>query len=131
MEIRNPATEQLLTDVPTDTPAQVAAKVTRARQAQPAWAARPLDQRLAAIRSFRDRVQEQKAELALTLTREMGKPVSQALNELNALRGRIDFFLEHTASVLGSERVHEERSSEALTLAEDIAHEPLGVVANV
>jgi acyl-CoA reductase-like NAD-dependent aldehyde dehydrogenase len=131
MEIRNPATDQLLTDVPTDTPAQVAEKVARARAAQPAWAERPLEQRLTAIRGFRDRVQERKSQLALILTREMGKPVSQAVNELNALRGRIDFFLEHTAGVLGRERVYEEKNAQATTLTEDIAHEPLGVVANV
>jgi acyl-CoA reductase-like NAD-dependent aldehyde dehydrogenase len=131
MEIRNPATDQLLTDVPTDTPAQVAEKVARARAAQPAWAERPLEQRLTAIRGFRDRVQERKSQLALILTREMGKPVSQAVNELNALRGRIDFFLEHTAGVLGRERVYEEKNAQATALTEDIAHEPLGVVANV
>jgi acyl-CoA reductase-like NAD-dependent aldehyde dehydrogenase len=61
----------------------------------------------------------------------MGKPVSQAVNELNALRGRIDFFLEHTAGVLGRERVYEEKNAQATALTEDIAHEPLGVVANV
>jgi acyl-CoA reductase-like NAD-dependent aldehyde dehydrogenase len=131
MEIRNPKNEQLIADVPADSPQQVAEKVARARKAQPAWAERPLQARLSAIRAFRDAVQQQKAALALVLTREMGKPVSQALNELVALGGRIDFFLEHTARVLDAERVHEEQKEGALTLAEDIGHEPLGVVANI
>jgi acyl-CoA reductase-like NAD-dependent aldehyde dehydrogenase len=131
MDIRNPANDQLLAQLPSDGTAEIAAKVARARSAQPAWAARPLAERLDALRAFRNAVHNQKAALALVLTREVGKPVSQALNELTSLRARLDFFLEHTAQVLASERVHEERNGEALALAEDIAQEPLGVVANI
>ena len=58
----------------------------------------------------------------------MGKPVKQALNELGALPGRIDFFLEHTAAVLGEETVLSQADG---ALDEVIRQEPLGVVANV
>ena len=127
MKIINPATEEVIGDVPEDAPANVAEKYTRARREQPRWAERSLAERVAAIRRFGDLVAGHKDELALVLTREMGKPIKQAGNELAALRGRLDFFMDRTASVLGDEVVHREDGK----LEEKIAHEPLGVVANI
>jgi acyl-CoA reductase-like NAD-dependent aldehyde dehydrogenase len=126
MRIENPATLAVIAEVPEDSPALVAEKVGRARRAQPAWAETPLDERLAAITRFRDAVARDKAELALVLTREVGKPVTQSNNELTALGGRIDFFLGRTSEVLRGEVVHQEAA-----LEEAIRHEPLGVIANI
>ncbi|HTQ03115.1 MAG TPA: aldehyde dehydrogenase family protein [Polyangiaceae bacterium] len=128
MKIVNPANDALVAEVKDDSAATVAAAYERARAAQPAWARTPLAERLAAVKHFRDLVTKRRDELALTLTREMGKPITQAQNELNALRGRIDFFLTHTPSVLAEETVF---SQEDGALDEVISHEPLGVVANV
>jgi acyl-CoA reductase-like NAD-dependent aldehyde dehydrogenase len=131
MKIINPATEETVTDVAEDTPATVADKYARARRAQPSWARVPLSDRIAAVRKFRDLLAAHKADLALTLTREMGKPVKQAHNELNAMAGRIDFFLQHTAGVLTDEVVLTEGTGPVPKLEETIRHEPLGVVANI
>ncbi|MFZ5891961.1 MAG: aldehyde dehydrogenase family protein [Myxococcota bacterium] len=131
MKIRNPATLSVLEEVATDDAASVAKKYARAWAAQPAWAATALSRRLACLREFRDAVARERDGLALILTREMGKPVTQARNELNALAGRIDFFLEHTEKVLTPEVVLEERDGGALKLEESIVFEPLGVIANV
>jgi acyl-CoA reductase-like NAD-dependent aldehyde dehydrogenase len=105
MKIINPATEETVTDVDEDKPATVTDKYARARRAQPSWARVSLSDRIAAVRRFRDLLATHKADLALTLTREMGKPVKQAHNELGAMPGRIDFFLQHTAAVLSDEVV--------------------------
>lgn len=126
MRIENPATLAVIADVDEDSPATIAEHVRRARQAQPRWAKTPLAERLAAIARFRDAVIREKEALALVLTREMGKPVTQAKNELSALPARIDFFLQHTEEVLRPEVVHHESGLEEL-----IAHEPLGVIVNV
>jgi len=131
MKIVNPATEQVINELADDNPATVADKYTRARRAQPSWGRVPLSDRIAAVRRFRDLLGANKAELALTLTREMGKPVKQAQNEINAMPGRIDFFLQHTAAVLSDEVVLTEGAGPVPKLEETIRHEPLGVVANV
>jgi acyl-CoA reductase-like NAD-dependent aldehyde dehydrogenase len=128
MKIENPATGATLAEVEEDTSASVAAAYGRARAAQPAWAATPLSERLGAAARFARLVTKNKEQLALTLTREMGKPVKQAQNELAALVGRIDFFREHTAAVLAEETVFHQADG---ALDEVIGHEPLGVVANV
>ena len=131
MQIKNPATLSVIEDVASDDAASVASKYVRARNAQPAWANTPLEHRVSALRSFRDAVAKERDNLALTLTREMGKPVAQAKNELNALAGRLDFFLENTAKVLNPEVVLEERDGGSAKLVESIVFEPLGVVANI
>ena len=128
MQIRNPATGEIVEELVEDSPQTVAGAYARARSAQPGWAATPLATRLAALTRFRDLVIAKKDDLALTLTRETGKPVQQARNELSALPGRIDFFLAKTADVLREESVlHESDGS----LDEVISHDPLGVIANV
>ncbi|HVR18101.1 MAG TPA: aldehyde dehydrogenase family protein [Polyangiaceae bacterium] len=126
MEIRNPATTEVLSEVAEDSPASVLEKYGRARSAQPIWAATPLPTRLAAMMRFRDLLSARKDELALTLTREMGKPITQARNELSAMPGRIDFFLDNTEATLREETVVATGPT-----TEIIGFEPLGVIANV
>jgi acyl-CoA reductase-like NAD-dependent aldehyde dehydrogenase len=130
MKIVNPATEAVLDDVAEDGADAVADKARRARAAQRAWAAAPIADRLEVVRRFKAHLAARTAELALTLTREMGKPIRQSKNELGAMAGRIDFFLDHAARVLEDEVVLREGGA-APALEERIAHEPLGVVANI
>ncbi len=124
--ITNPATGERLAEVPADDAASVAAKYRRARAAQPAWAARPLAERHAAIVAFRGRVVAELETLAATLTAEVGKPIAQSRNELNGFLGRIDFFLAEVAASTANEEVFADAA-----ITERIGHDPLGVVANV
>jgi acyl-CoA reductase-like NAD-dependent aldehyde dehydrogenase len=126
LPIHNPATGALIASPNADDAASVAAKAAAARAAQPAWAARPLDQRLALIRRFRAGVVAELDALAHTLTLEMGKPITQARNELNGLLPRLDFFIEQCAGAIGDEAVFDEGGMREL-----ITHVPLGVVANI
>ena len=126
MKVTNPATGTLIRELPEDGAAEVARKHRRARSAQPAWAARPYEERAEALRRFRDLLAARREELARTLTSEMGKPITQSRNELEATPGRVDFFLETTPAVLREETVLRREG-----LEETITREPLGVVANV
>lgn len=128
MKIINPATGAVLIDVVADNAKVVREKYDRARAAQPKWAATPIKKRLAAIRRFREILIDRASELARTLSLEVGKPLRQSRNELNGLTGRIDFFLEQTERALRDEKVFADAQS---GMEERIAHEPLGVVANI
>ena len=128
MKIVNPATGATLANVPADALKAVHAKYQRARAAQPRWAARPIARRLAAIREFRAQVVARADVLARTLSEEVGKPLRQSRNELNALTARLDFFLAESARTLRDERVF---ASAEQKLEERISHEPLGVIANI
>ena len=126
MKIVNPATTSVIADVPEDTAASVAQEVAAARVAQPSWWATPFETRHRAVRTWNALVAENKDLLARTLTEEMGKPLQQALNELNALAGRVDFFLANTARAMEDEVVQAVGATE-----ERIGWEPLGVIANI
>ena len=126
LAIHNPATGQLIATLPADDSASVATKAAAARIAQPAWAALAIEDRLACIRRFRAALVAEVDTLAITLTQEMGKPVSQARNEINGLLGRIDFFLEQAEPAVANEHVFDGGG-----VREKISHIPLGVVANI
>ena len=59
LNVNNPATEELITQLPIDDGAGVAIKAQKARTAQPAWAATPLVQRRACIQTFRALVEKE------------------------------------------------------------------------
>ncbi len=124
LDIHNPATGALITRLAALDAAAVAAKAQAARAAQPAWARQPISERLGLVQRFRDAVAANIDSLAATLTAEVGKPISQARNELMGLLPRIDFFLERSESSLRDEHVFDGGG-----VHEQIGHEPLGVVA--
>jgi acyl-CoA reductase-like NAD-dependent aldehyde dehydrogenase len=128
VNVTNPATGAVIGQVAEDAPETIAAKYAAARDAQPRWAAAPLPERVAALRRFRDGLVERKEELARILTAEVGKPIRQSWAELDAMPGRIDFFLENVGPVMEDATVHAEPSK---GLEERVAYEPLGVVANI
>ena len=128
LEVANPATGDVVARLPSDGAASVAARCARARAAQPAWAATPLEERLSALRRFRALAATQAEPLARILTSEVGKPITQSRNELQGLLARLDFFLAESASVLAEEIVHAEPER---ALEEIVSHEPLGIVANI
>lgn len=126
--IRNPATEELVASLPTDTPASVAQKVDAAAAAQKSWAKVPLVEKLAIIERARVALSDANTIQILgeTLTCEMGKPIGQSTGEIKALQGRLRFFLDKTQEVLKEQVV-----SSSSGMEEKITWEPLGVVGNI
>jgi acyl-CoA reductase-like NAD-dependent aldehyde dehydrogenase len=130
LKIINPATEEVLQELEEDTAASIHAKVEAARRAQRSWQGVPLARRSEAIRRFGEALAAQRAVLAGILTAEMGKPITQASNELTAMADRIAFFLDATPAAVSDDVVLRSVSGGTL-LEERIRYEPLGVVANI
>ena len=128
MQVIDPATGATIEELDEAGPDDVAAAHAAARAAQPAWAATPLDERIAVLRRFRDLLDERSDALAATQSAETGKPISQARGEVRATLGRIDVLCDAVAEVVADEVVDD---GEASGTREVIAHEPLGVVANI
>ncbi|MDO8545423.1 MAG: aldehyde dehydrogenase family protein [Opitutaceae bacterium] len=128
LDLINPATGKKIASLPADDVRSVRQKFAAAHTAQRAWADVPLRARLETIRRFRAAIVRDTDELALTLTTETGKPITQARNELKGLLPRLDFFLEETTGALRPQTVFKDREAK---LAEEISWEPLGVVANI
>jgi len=126
MKIINPATEAVITDVAEDTTESIAEKFEALKKGQQLWAKISVDERIAVIQKFYDLLEENKDQLASTLTSEMGKPLQQSYNELNGARGRIKYFIDHAANYLAEEWITREGATK-----EKIVYEPLGVIANI
>jgi acyl-CoA reductase-like NAD-dependent aldehyde dehydrogenase len=126
MQIINPATEEIIGEVPEDTEISVWEKLNLLRAGQPMWAAKTVEERVACIARFYEALDREKTVLAETLTSETGKPLQQSYNELNGARSRIRYFLDHSARWLAEEWAVAEGSTR-----EKIVYEPLGVIANI
>jgi acyl-CoA reductase-like NAD-dependent aldehyde dehydrogenase len=128
LQIINPANNQVIDEVEMDTPETIAVKFNKAKQGQKKWAKVSLDKRVECILKFRELILKRKEKLALILTSEVGKPISQSFNELNGLLARIDFFDVNVSKVIADELVLDDKKQ---NMEEKIVHEPLGVIANI
>ncbi|HEY6899051.1 MAG TPA: aldehyde dehydrogenase family protein [Puia sp.] len=126
MQIINPATEEVIADLVEDTQSSIREKYQKVKAGQRAWAARPVEERIAVIERFYGLLDEEKDALAKTLTSEVGKPLQQSYNELNGARGRIRWFLDNSKRWLEEEWIVTEGATR-----EKIRYEPLGVIANI
>ena len=126
MKIINPATETIIRDIEEDIDETINEKFELLTQGQRAWAKVSVEERIEAIQKFYDLLEENKDELANTLTSEMGKPLQQSYNEINGARGRIKFFIDHSKKYLSEEWITTEGATK-----EKIVYEPLGVIANI
>jgi acyl-CoA reductase-like NAD-dependent aldehyde dehydrogenase len=126
MKIINPATEEVLAEIHEDTKETVRSKYESLKTGQRAWAATPLKERIACIARFYDHIENDKEELAKTLSSEMGKPLKESFNELNGARSRIKFFIDNSEKYLQEEWITTDGSTK-----EKIVYEPLGVIANI
>ncbi|NOT31811.1 MAG: aldehyde dehydrogenase family protein [Planctomycetes bacterium] len=124
--IVNPASRAHVRDVPCDEPGAVAAKLARARAAQPRWHALPLERRLSELRAAFETFRRDKEAIARDVTREMGKPVTQARAEVETLLVRVEYLLSIAPTALASESVPAKPGFELR-----VAHEPLGVVLDI
>ena len=75
----NPATGELLEELPCASEDEVGRAVAMARAAQPAWKQIGVRARLAIIHQFQKLLLEKKSEIAEAITREAGKPYVEAL----------------------------------------------------
>lgn len=101
----------------------VAEAMADARLAFPAWAKRPLEERLAIVRAFGKAIENRSAELAETISREMGKTAWDAKGEVQSVIGKIEISIRAQAERAGAK---EEKTAFGATA---LAHHPHGVLA--
>jgi aldehyde dehydrogenase (NAD+) len=80
LEVRNPATEEVIATVPAGGAADVDAAVAAARAAAPGWGRTTREERLAPLTRLRDALAERRQEIAETITAEQGSPIGFAVN---------------------------------------------------
>ena len=126
LKIINPATGDVVRDIPSDTADSIKAKYEAAARAQKGWAARSASDRTSIIERFAELLARDIDAMARDQSLETGKPISQSKNEIRNTPGRVKFFTQNWVKTL-EPVVHPPASG----MQEIIRYEPLGVVANI
>ena len=100
--------------------------VARARRGWPAWAAQPLATRIELMRRFANEVRKDRDALAETIARETGKPLWEALAEVDAVIARVEITVRSYA-----ERCAQRKLDNGLQGLVAVRHKPHGVMAVV
>lgn len=126
MNVTNPATGEVFSEVADDTLSTIKSKYERLKSGQEEWAAVPLQERVNIIRKFSEQLEKNADHLAAVLTSEVGKPLQQSKNELNGARARIKWLTDNAEKFLADEVMFKDPKME-----EKISYEPLGVIGNI
>ena len=97
----NPANGVELAKVPVMGTAEATQAVEAAERAFPAWAKLTAKQRSNILRKWFDLIVANREDLALILTSEQGKPLAEALGEVDIGGAYVEFFAEEARRVYG------------------------------
>lgn len=97
-----------------------------AKLEQKSWAALPLSQRLAHLKTFRDQFPLNKIDLAKTISEEMGMPISQSTPLIDRAVDYMDWSLDNAQSCLAPEITFEND-----TEINEVHRIPYGVCASI
>ena len=89
----NPATGEPVWSGPAAAPADVDAAVSTARVAFRPWARRPANERAAVLESFAATLARRRSAVAAMISREVGKPIWEALAEVGTMITKVGFSL--------------------------------------
>ena len=126
LEVRNPATDAVLAEVPDTSVDMVRIAIDAAQAAQIDWAQTTGKERAFVLRRFFDLVTENREDLAIILTAEMGKPLAEARAEITYGAGYIEWFGEEAKRAYGDVIPPHARDKRLLVMKQ-----PVGVVAAI
>jgi len=126
MNIINPATNKLITTVDADDQQSISQKVAVAKIGQGKWAQVPLAERISILKNFAALLQENIQTNAEILSSEVGKPLQQAINEVNGACARIEWLTNNASAAFSEEWMVADGPTR-----EKIVYEPLGVICNI
>lgn len=125
IETVNPATGAPLASYPVMSDTDIDTALDTAAAAQVAWAAEDFKARGEVLRAAATVLRERADELALLVTREMGKPLVESVAEVHKCATGLEFYADNAATFLADE-VYETSADRSW-----VSYEPVGVVLAV
>jgi len=125
-ETTNPATGERIDTYDPHDEAAVESALAAADEAFEDWRARPVERRQELAASLAETLREDTERYAEVMTREMGKPIDQAVAEVEKCAWVCDYYAERAAEHLQDERIGTEPGVESY-----VSYEPLGPVLAV
>ena len=130
IEVYNPATNELIDTVPSLTKEQVDKAVMEAKSSQKAWENTPLHERCKILSKFADLVERDKDALAKLLSDETGKPIREAINEINNIQVGVPAYVEKAKHEYGNVIYRGSEAGQENTIQYTI-QQPLGVMVAI
>ncbi|MDQ7826722.1 MAG: aldehyde dehydrogenase family protein [Candidatus Eremiobacteraeota bacterium] len=124
IEVKNPATEEVIDTVPSGTLEELDRAVQSAKKAFPQWRKVPGVQKAELLHEIAAKLREQKEDLARILTLEGGKPFRENVDEVTWVAACFDYYAELGRNYMGRVIAPVEPSQLSLVIKE-----PYGVVA--
>ena len=126
IEVRNPATDGLIAEVPNCGAAEAERAVAAASAAFPEWRARTPGERAVVLRRWFDLMNAHADDLARLMTAEQGKPLAEAEGEVRYAAAFLQWFAEEARRIYG-----ETIPGHTPTMRLRTLREPVGVVAAI
>jgi succinate-semialdehyde dehydrogenase / glutarate-semialdehyde dehydrogenase len=124
--VRDPATDEVLAEVPVGTAEDVRAAIDSSARALPAWRELTADQRGRAVSRFARLVDEESENLASLISREGGKPLAEARGEVAYGQSFLAWAAEEATRIYG-ELVPSWSAGKRIM----VQHQPVGVTASI
>jgi succinate-semialdehyde dehydrogenase/glutarate-semialdehyde dehydrogenase len=124
--VRDPATGDVLAELPALGAAQVREAIESARLALPPWRATPAVERSRILRRWADGIRDNADDIAAILTAEQGKPVDEARGEVVYSAAFLDWFAEEGRRAYGD--IIPSHTADARIL---VLKQPVGVTAGI
>jgi succinate-semialdehyde dehydrogenase/glutarate-semialdehyde dehydrogenase len=121
----DPTTGERLAEYPGWGPVEIEAGLQRVSAAAAVWAETPLATRVERVRALAGVLRSRAGRLAETITREMGKPISEAAAEVEKSAVTAEWYADNAERILADEPVEIDGARAW------VAHEPIGVILAV
>ena len=126
IQVINPATEEIISEVPDGPESDIDSAISAAKKAQPAWGALPPIQRAHYLRKISARIREKTEFLARIISEEQGKTLGLSRVEVSFTADYIDYMSEWARRMEG-EILVSDRLNENIFLF----RKPIGVVGGI
>ena len=121
----NPATGELLRQYPEMELAEVLAIIEKVEADFVEWRKRPVAERAAMFGTFGKLLRDNAKQYAEVITKEMGKPISEAVSEVEKCALLCEYYAEHGPKFLADQPVETEAAKSFITF------QPIGIVLAV
>ena len=126
LRVVSPYSQEVVLEVPWDSPSDVEKKLDRARTAHRRWKAIPIEERIAHVAKAAESFSTNGSQIARDISLQMGKPILQARREVDTMLARIAHLLAIGKFALAPEALP---APKGMTMR--IEHKPLGVVLDI
>ncbi|WP_304941375.1 NAD-dependent succinate-semialdehyde dehydrogenase [Marinomonas rhizomae] len=124
--VTNPATGEVIAEIPHLSPEEIPAVIEASRIAQKKWAALTAKERSVILKRWFELMIENTDDLALLMTSEQGKPLAEAKGEIGYAASFIEWFAEEAKRIYG-DTIPAPRTDQRLT----VIRQPIGVTAAI